>query len=627
MSPERWQRVEEVYHSALERAPGQRAAFLAEICGSDDELRREVESLLRHGDSQEALVDRPAWEAAGELLGTHTMDQASELAGRRISHYEILQKLGEGGMGAVYKARDTRLGRLVAIKTLPRDKIEDPDRKRRFVQEAKAASALNHPNIVNVYDIDQAGGVEFIAMEYVPGKTLGDVIGRKGLPLGRALDYAVQMAGALAAAHAAGIVHRDLKPANVMVTETGVVKLLDFGVAKLTQPQEPRATVGSVPVKTEEGAIVGTAAYMSPEQAEAKPVDARSDIFSFGTVLYEMVTGRRAFRGDTNVSALAAIIKEDPAPLGAQIPRDLEKVIKRCLRKDPAHRFQHMDDLRVALEELKEESESGALEAVAAPRPTRRWAWAVAVVAAVLLGAGAWYFLRLKPAETAMVRFAVGAPDKTVLGRVGSAVDPTTVPFAVSPDGRRVVLSATSADGKSQLWVRSLDTLAVQPLAGTEGAVGAFWSPDSRSIGFAADGKLKRIDVSGGPALTLADAPAFSGGTWSRDGVILFEASRIGVGLQRIPAAGGPSSAASKPDEANKEAGHASPWFLPDGRHFLFAAVPNWTSSRVTVRAGSLDSMESKVLLEANSGAVYAGGYLLFLRGSTLTAQPFTRGA
>ncbi len=372
MSPERWRRIEEVYHAALERPPDQRAAFLAEVCGDDDELRREVESLLGHGESPEALLDRPAWEAAGELLDTHTMDQTRDLAGHRISHYEILQKLGEGGMGAVYKARDTRLGRLVAIKTLPRDKVEDPDRKRRFVQEAKAASALNHPNIVSVYDIDQADGVEFISMEYVPGKTLGEMIGRKGLPVGRALDYAVQMADALAAAHAAGIVHRDLKPANVMVTETGVVKLLDFGVAKLTQPHEPRATVGSVPVKTEEGAIVGTAAYMSPEQAEGKPVDARSDIFSFGTVLYEMVTGRRAFQGDTNMSTLAAIIDKEPKPVrevAEGVPELLERLILRCLRKQPGRRFQHMDDVKVELETLKEDSESGKLSTPVAVMP------------------------------------------------------------------------------------------------------------------------------------------------------------------------------------------------------------------------------------------------------------------
>jgi eukaryotic-like serine/threonine-protein kinase len=395
MSPERWLRIEEVYHSALERAPNQRTAFLAEICGSDDELRREVESLLRHGESQDALVDRPAWEAAGELLDTHTVDRTRELAGHRISHYEIVEKLGEGGMGAVYKARDTRLGRLVAIKTPPREKVEDPDRKRRFVQEAKAASALNHPNIVSVYDIDQAGGVEFIAMEYVPGKTLGEMIGRKGLSVGRALDYAAQMAGALAAAHAAGIVHRDLKPANVMVTETGVVKLLDFGVAKLTQPQEVRATAATAPVKTEEGAIVGTSAYMSPEQAEGKPVDARSDIFSFGSVLYEMLTGRKAFQTDSKTSTLGAIIHKEPEPLGAWVPHDLEKVITRCLRKDPGRRQQTMADLKIALEELKEESDSGKLAGVPAPsRPrNRRFLRPTLAAAGVLVLAAGGFFL------------------------------------------------------------------------------------------------------------------------------------------------------------------------------------------------------------------------------------------
>ena len=242
MSPERWRRIEDVYHSALERAPDQRAAFLAKACGGDDELRREVESLLRQGDSPEALVDRPAWEAAGELLETHTVDPARDLAGRRISHYEILEKLGEGGMGVVYKARDSHLNRFVALKVLPPEKVADPERKRRFVQEARAASALNHPNIVTIHDIDQSDGIDFIAMEYVEGKTLDELIGRKGLKLNEALKYAVQIADALAKAHAAGIVHRDLKPGNVMVTAEGRVKVLDFGLAKLTEAAsaEPR---------------------------------------------------------------------------------------------------------------------------------------------------------------------------------------------------------------------------------------------------------------------------------------------------------------------------------------------------------------------------------------------------
>src|SRR5580765_4188598 len=285
------------------------------------------------------------------------------MIGKTISHYRILEKLGEGGMGVVYKARDTHLDRLVALKVLPPEKVADPERKRRFVQEAKAASALNHPNIITIHDIASENDIDFIVMEYVQGKTLDQLIPRKGLRLNETLRFAVQMADALAKAHSAGIIHRDLKPTNVMVTDDGLVKVLDFGLAKLTEvSNSEEASTRTLRHETDEGTIVGTVSYMSPEQAEGKKVDARSDIFSFGSVLYEMVTGRRAFHGDSKLSTLSAILKEDPNPVSSivpDVPRDLEKIISRCLRKDAERRFQTMADLRVALEELKEESESG----------------------------------------------------------------------------------------------------------------------------------------------------------------------------------------------------------------------------------------------------------------------------
>jgi len=302
------------------------------------------------------------------------------MIGRTILHYEIVETLGRGGMGVVYKARDTHLDRFVAIKVLPPEKVADPERKRRFVQEAKAASALNHPNIVHIYDIAEAGGIQFIAMEYVPGKTLDQMIGRKGLRLNETLKYAVQIADALAKAHAAGIVHRDLKPSNVMVTTDGLVKVLDFGLAKLSERTtgefgETATMREEEKPDTAEGTIVGTVAYMSPEQAEGKPVDARSDLFAFGSLLYEMVTGQHAFHGDSKLSTLSAILKEDPIPVSAAVPdapRDLEKIIARCLRKDPARRFQHTDDLKIALSELKEESDSGtAVGAQTSAHPTK----------------------------------------------------------------------------------------------------------------------------------------------------------------------------------------------------------------------------------------------------------------
>src|SRR5512135_2897842 len=316
------------------------------------------------------------------------------MIGKTISHYRITEKLGEGGMGVVYKARDTHLDRFVAIKVLPPEKVADPDRKRRFVQEAKAASALNHPNIVTIHDIDQADGIDFIAMECVAGKTLDELIPRKGMRLSLALKYAVQIADALARAHGAGIIHRDLKPSNVMVDEHGLVKVLDFGLAKLTETAGPEAETAAT--GTGEGALVGTPAYMSPEQAEGKRIDTRSDIFSFGSMLYEMLTGQRAFRGDTKASTIASILREEPKPVSQVaegVPRDAEKIVRRCLRKDPEKRFQTMADVRVALQELQEDSVSGALdtEDEASTKPRHRFVWAFGAVAALVIAVvGGW---------------------------------------------------------------------------------------------------------------------------------------------------------------------------------------------------------------------------------------------
>ena len=327
------------------------------------------------------------------------------MIGRTISHYEVIEKLGEGGMGVVYKARDSHLKRFVALKVLPPEKVADPERKHRFVQEARSASALNHPNIVTVYDIDQSDGIDFIAMEYVEGKTLDELIGRKGLKLSEALKYAVQIADALAKAHAAGIVHRDLKPGNVMVTAEGRVKVLDFGLAKLTEaaPESQDSTTQLEHPATESGMIVGTVAYMSPEQAEGKKVDARSDIFSFGSLLYEMLTGRRPFRRDSPALTLAAILHLEPPPLPSGIPSELERIIARCLRKDPARRFQTMADLKVTLEELKEDSDSGKLAGVPAPARPRNHRFlrpTLAAAAVLVLAAGSvflWQRMQAKP--------------------------------------------------------------------------------------------------------------------------------------------------------------------------------------------------------------------------------------
>jgi serine/threonine protein kinase len=363
-----------------------------------------------------------------------------------ISHYEILEKLGEGGMGVVWKARDTRLNRLVAIKTLPADKVGDEERKRRFIQEAQAASALNHANIITIHDIASENGTEFMVMEYVAGKTMGQLIPRRGMRLDEVLRYAIQIAGALSKAHAAGIIHRDLKPGNIMVAADGNVKLLDFGLAKLTEPATPGEDerTRTLAVQSQEGSIVGTAAYMSPEQAESKPVDARSDIFSFGAVLYEMVTGIRAFQGDSKLCTLTAVLRETPKPAGQMvpdIPRELERIITRCLRKDPARRFQTMGDLKVALEDLKEESDSGTAETVGGKPATnpatnrRRILVASGVVLLAAAGAAGWFLLHSPTHPLAMA----SVPLTTY---AGSESHPS-----FSPDGNQVAFQWNGEKG------------------------------------------------------------------------------------------------------------------------------------------------------------------------------------
>jgi Tol biopolymer transport system component/predicted Ser/Thr protein kinase len=502
MDPRRWEEIERLYHLAREREAGEREELLAEACGGDEVLRREVESLLARPPEGHDFLEAPALEVAAQALAKDELSAPpTDLVGRTIAHYQVLEKVGEGGMGVVYKARDINLRRFVALKALATGNFADADRKRRFAQEARAASALNHPNIITIHDITREGGTDFIVMEYVAGKTLDRRIGRRGLRLSDAVKYAIQIADALAKAHSAGIVHRDLKPTNIMVNEDGVVKVLDFGLAKLTERIRGDENASTATVDTEErpvtdeGIIVGTVSYMSPEQAEGTRVDARSDIFSFGSMLYEMLTGQKAFRGDTRASTLASILRDDPKPISQVmegLPHELERIVRRCLRKDPEHRFQHVADLKVALEELKEESDSGAIGMATGRIVTARgklW-WTgmltgVSVIAVALAVAG-WYWMgheRSIEPETPL-----------------TAVPLTSYPGyergpSFSPDGNSVAFEWCPEDPEpncdiyiKQIGVEPPFRLTTDPARDFSPA----WSPDGRFIAFIRELELKK---------------------------------------------------------------------------------------------------------------------------------------
>jgi Tol biopolymer transport system component len=541
--------------------------------------------------------------------------------GTRLGPYEILSPLGAGGMGEVYKARDTRLDRTVAIKILPPRFSEDADMKQRFEREAKAISALAHVNICALYDVGMHEGTEYLVMEHLEGQTLAERLSNGPLPPDQLLKVSIEIAAALDAAHHAGIIHRDLKPGNVMLTKSGV-KLLDFGLAKTAVPAVKSSSATSLPTEmpraiTEQGTILGTFQYMAPEQLEGREADARSDIFSFGAVLYEMATGRKAFEGKSHAALISAILKDEPAPISTVAPMTppaLDRVVKTCLAKDPEDRFQTAHDIKLQLQWIAEGGSQVGLPApVAQRRKSReRLAWglaAAASVAAAILGVG---FVRRAPVRPRLVRFEIANPEGI------TAIDAPRI----SPDGRHLAFNATDSSGKSRIWVRALNALAAQPLAGTEGTTRPFWSPDSRFLGFFAEGKLKKIEVSGGPAQKICDAPSGADGSWSSEGVILFDGTPNDP-IYRVSAAGGTPVVAVKTEASRKETTVAWPEFLPDGRHFLYMATGQKAEDNA-YRTGSLDSTESKALAPAQTLVTYAPPwYLLFVRDKTLVAQPF----
>ena len=550
--------------------------------------------------------------------------------GDALGPYRVDALIGKGGMGEVYRGTDTRLGRSVAIKISAREFTD------RFEREAQAISSLNHPNICTLYDV----GPSYLVMELVEGDTLSHLIKQGPMPLEKVLQYAIQIADALSAAHAKGVIHRDLKPANIILTRSGV-KVLDFGLAKLSTtakygaPGSSEMLTKTEPM-TESGSIIGTLQYMSPEQAEGKDTDERSDIFSFGTVLYEMITGTRAFDGETKTAILAAILKDQPAPIQQfqpAVPRALDRVVRRCLEKKPADRWQSAHDLKPTLELIDLAGPTTASHSISsgsgiqplAPLPSgRKWLWpAVAAVAVIASGAAlaVWAPWR-KSAPTQAVRFEVGPAEKMTF--INQAA------MAVSPDGRWMVFPATGDDGIRHYYVRALDGVEVRALPGADGVQApASWSFDSRWVLFTVSNKLKKVDIQGGPPQNIADFPGLlSGAGWNSDGVII--AGALNSPILRLPASGGqatPITALNRGERA-----HLWPQFLPDGRHFLYLRVSS-DAAKAGVYIGSVDVQANQQsmqrLLASDQQAYYAPapgggtGHLIFLRGATLMAQPF----
>jgi eukaryotic-like serine/threonine-protein kinase len=535
-------------------------------------------------------------------------------AGSLLGPYEVVSPLGAGGMGEVYRARDTRLDRTVAVKVLPQHLSSSPEVRQRFEREAKTISALSHPHICALYDVGNQDGVEYLVMEYLEGETLADRLMKGALPLEQTLRYGIEIADALDVAHRQGIVHRDLKPGNVMLTKSGV-KLLDFGLARAVSAPAGSTSVTSLPTEralTQEGAILGTLQYMAPEQLEAKPADARTDIFAFGATLYEMATGRKAFSGSSQASLISSIMKEEPASITAIQPVNppaLEHTVRRCLAKDPERRWQSARDVALELEEIVRGGPS--TEAVRrAPRGLAGWI----VAAALLLVVGGLLFSRSNQPQS----LSLGKLQFTILPPAGAALQGM---LALSPDGRTLAFVATETDGRDLLYLRRLDSTQAQPLPATEGAAYPFWSPDGHAVGFFAQGKLKRIDVSGGSPQILCDATGPRGGSWGSTGTIVFS-TETGGQIRFVSEAGGESRRIT---HLASRSGESFRWpsFLPDGRHFLYLSIAG-TGSATGISAASLDSKELRRIAVADSGAIYSPpGHVLFRTGDRLVAQPF----
>jgi serine/threonine protein kinase len=559
-------------------------------------------------------------------------------SGTKLGPYEIISPLGAGGMGEVYRAKDTRLDRTVAIKVLPSHLSSNPELKQRMEREAKAISALQHANICTLHDIGSQDGTDFLVMEYLEGQTLAERLRKGPLPLDQVLKIGTEIAQALEKAHQQGIIHRDLKPANIMLTKAGA-KLMDFGLAKpgLAKPEisiaaqavgpftpsTPTMNLASLTAAvsplTQKGSIVGTFQYLAPELLQGGEADARSDLFSFGCVLYEMITGRRAFEGKSQLSVFTSILEKDPEPISASqplTPPGLDRVVRACLAKDPADRFQSAHDVAMELRWIVDATPSES----ASPQLSKSWTAALAalLLAFIALSGFAGYRWAKSSEQTVSLHAEIPAPDKFTMDATGDAGGMPVL----SPQGDKIAFVAHSGETKL-LWVRLLNSDTALSLEGTAGAAHPFWSPDGRNIGFFAGGKVMRIAATGGPVSTIADAPNSRGGSWSAGDVIVFAPDFVGP-LAKVNAQGGAAEPATIMDRT-RHTTHRWPWFLPDGKHFIFLATSHTggDAKQNGIYFGAIDSTESHLVLATDSAAQYASGYLLYRANTALVAQPF----
>ena len=594
MTPDRWRQVTEIFHATLARPSDQRDAFLLDACRDDSSLRHDVEFLLA------------GHQQADGFGGPAALDAHARLSpGATLGSYRIQRLIDAGGMGEVYQATDTKLGREVAIKVLPAEVAADPNRLARFTREAQLLAALNHPHIAAIYGVEDAGDVHALVLELVDGETLAKSLARSKPPIVEALRIAQQIADAMAFAHARGIIHRDLKPSNVMITSVGAVKVLDFGLAKVSErivaDQRRTQAAGG----TQEGIVVGTPRYMSPEQARGKPVDKQTDIWAFGCVLFEALSGSPPFRGDTASDTIAAVLDRDPdwSLLPAQVPASIQTLVRRCLKKEAAERLHDIADARLEI--------ADALSApgeIVAPAANRRPVWPVVagLVSLALLGVTGWAWLRAERSQSAtgLLEFSINLSDIT-----------PGYGFEVSPDGRRIAIGGLSA-GRAHIWLQALDGSESAPVVAGDVGVAPFWSPDGGSIAYLSGGKLWRLDLARGPAIAICDAAGRGSGSWSQDGQIVFSAAGQ---LFRVPAGGGGPQPVVVADQSSAQSLRIWPQFLPDARHFIYHVR---SSTEEAEYVGSLDSPSVSRLFDSPSPAKYvAPGYLLFLRGTALMAR------